>query len=245
MNTYVKHLNRKKLWYVSFFISVTILSFFIYNEIQSSISPVSLVKGNPNEKQIALTFNISWGDEKVHDILNVLTKEKVHATFFVSGEWAERHPQIINEITEHGHELAMLGYRYKNYLEQELNQVRKDIIYAKEVFRKLGYKDIAYIRPPSGLFNEDVINEIEKLGLKAIHWSINTNDWQNPGVENIVNSAKEASNGDIILMHASDSAKQTAEALEQIIPHFKKDGYGFITISELDNDIKMETKLIE
>src|SRR5690625_4105669 len=60
----------------------------------------ALTKGNENEDRIALTFNISWGEEKIFDILNVLDEHKVRATFFVSGEWAERHPQIMEEISE-------------------------------------------------------------------------------------------------------------------------------------------------
>ncbi len=66
----------------------------------SNDEQVALTKGNKNENNIALTFNISWGEEKVYDILNVLNEHKVRATFFVSGEWAERHPQIMEEISE-------------------------------------------------------------------------------------------------------------------------------------------------
>src|SRR5699024_10674222 len=54
--------------------------------------------GNTNEKHVALTFNISWGDVKVHDTLKVLKNNDSEPTFFLSGEWAERHPQIVEKI---------------------------------------------------------------------------------------------------------------------------------------------------
>src|SRR5690606_25204912 len=113
----------------------------------------------------------------------------------------ERHPQIIAEITEQKHELGMLGYRYQSYLEQEIEQVRKDIIHAKEVFQKLGFKEIQYIRPPSGHFNAEIITLAENLELEVIHWSVNPNDWKNPGVDEVKNYLLEqVSGGDIILL---------------------------------------------
>lgn len=224
---------------------IMLVIFYFLSSNNSPTEETALIKGNEQEKNIALTFNISWGDEKVHDILNVLKKHEVRATFFVSGEWAERHPHIIDAITENKHELGMLGYRYKNYLEQDIEQVRKDMMYARNVFSKLGYNDLHYIRPPSGLFNQEIIELAERIGLDVIHWSINTNDWENPGVEAIVTEAKKVNNGDIILFHASDIAKQTAEALESVLPFYKEKGFSFVTITQLKEGITSEEKIIE
>lgn len=210
-----------------------------------SAKPTALIKGNSDEKHIAFTFNISWGDEKVYDILEILHKHGVRATFFVSGEWAERHPQILDAITEREHELGMLGYRYKNYLEQEIAQVRKDIVFAKNIFDKLGYKQMRYIRPPSGLFNKEIISLSESLDLEVVHWSIASNDWENPGVEAIVKESIKATNGDIILFHASDVAKQTASALEPIINDFKKRKFTFVTISQLKDGVIADESIVE
>src|SRR5699024_512565 len=98
----------------------------------------TFTKGDSNEEALALTFNISWGDEKVYDILKVLKANQTKATFFVSGEWAEKHPQIMEEIAKNKHEIGMLGYRYQNYVNPEMDQIKKDITYAKEIFEKLG-----------------------------------------------------------------------------------------------------------
>lgn len=212
----------------------------------SDNEPVALTKGNANENKIALTFNISWGEEKVYDILDELSKEQIQATFFVSGEWAERHPQIVERIVEEKHELGMLGYRYKSYLDQEIGQVRKDLLYAKEIFRKLGYEDVNLLRPPSGDFNKEVIQLAQELGFEVIHWNINPNDWESPGTERIVNAVmSQTTGGDIILLHASDSAKQTAKALQTILPGLTNKKLQFISISELINNAEAKTEEIE
>ncbi|RDW18630.1 polysaccharide deacetylase family sporulation protein PdaB [Oceanobacillus chungangensis] len=217
-------------------------SFSVFSKEES----VALTKGNSDEPNIGLTFNISWGEERVLDILEQLGEQEVQATFFVSGEWAERHPDILKEISEGKHELGMLGYRYKSYLDQELEQVRKDLHYAKEVFKKLGYKDVTLLRTPSGHFNKEILELAEGLGFKVIHWNINPNDWENPGTQVIVDKVmKQTTNGDILLLHASDSAKQTAGALRTILPGLKNKGFEFVSITELINQAHAESKLVE
>jgi len=243
---------RKKRRYIYTVLVALLIALFLFFEpsrlffLFAKDQQTALTKGNVKENNIALTFNISWGEEKVYDILQVLKEQKVRATFFVSGEWAERHPQIIEKITDEQHELGMLGYRYKSYLEQDVEQVRKDMIHAKQVFKKLGFSDMKYIRPPSGHFNKEIIMLAEQLQLEVTHWSVNPNDWKNPGVNEIVNAVMEqTSGGDIILLHASDSAKQTKEALQTVIPDLQNKKFTFVTISEMLNEVSAEEKLVD
>ncbi|MFC4025590.1 polysaccharide deacetylase family sporulation protein PdaB [Oceanobacillus longus] len=247
---YVIGLKKRRSWLLIGFAFVTALLFWTQKDMVFSVfsndRPVALSKGNADEPNIALTFNISWGEEKALDILDQLKNEQVQATFFVSGEWAERHPEILEKITEGQHELGMLGYRYKSYLDQEIDQVRKDLLYARDIFKKLGYEDVNLLRTPNGHFNEEIIELAEGLEFEVIHWNINPNDWENPGTTKIVDTVmKDTTNGDIILLHASDAAKQTADALKTIIPGLKNKGFQLVSISELINQAHAETKIIE
>jgi polysaccharide deacetylase family sporulation protein PdaB len=216
-----------------------------FSVFSSKENPSALSKGSEKDPNIALTFNISWGNKQVLPILDQLKKHKVEATFFVSGEWAERHPKILDRIKEDNHEIGMMGYRYKSYLDQELNQVKKDLLHAKEVFRKLGY-DTKLLRTPSGHFNEDVLKMAESLGFKVIHWNVNPQDWRNPGEQKIIDEVmKSTSKGDIILLHASDSVKQTPKALKTILPGLKNKGFKYVSISELISRAKEKSKTLE
>ncbi len=207
---------------------------------------VALTKGDAKEPNVALTFNISWGEEKVYDILERLKQEEVQATFFLSGEWAEHHPEIVEKIAEDKHEIGMLGYRYKSYLDQEIEQVQKDLFLAQETFNKLGYENLKLLRTPSGQFNEEVLELAKSMDFEVVHWNINPNDWENPGTESIVDTVmKNTSNGDILLLHASDSAKQTAGALETILPGLKSKGFTFVPISELISQADAEVEIVD
>lgn len=212
----------------------------------SQEGPTVFSKGDAREDKVSLTFNISWGEEKVHGILKELAAHQVQATFFVSGEWAEKHPDILEKISENKHELGMLGYRYKSYLEQDIEQVRKDLFHAQEVFKKLGYDDIDQLRTPSGHFNKEVIALADQLGLKVVHWNMNPHDWENPGSQVIVDSIMEqTTSGDVILLHASDAAKQTAKALQTVLPGLKNKGFECVTISELMSQVDSKSELVE
>lgn len=248
---YVWKFNRLKRW-ILVVVAALFCAVFLWVESGSSLSvfstdngPKALVKSGNSKTDIALTFNISWGQEKVYEILDTLKKENVKVTFFVSGEWAERHPDIVKRIKEDKHELGMMGYRYKSYVKQDITQVRKDLAYAREVFRKMGYTQIKLLRPPSGHFNNDILKLADKMGYSVIHWNINPDDWRNPGTQVIINTVMEqTSGGDIILLQASDSVKQTNNALKTILPGLKKKGYNFVTVSELISKAKTKTEQI-
>ena len=248
---YVLEFSKWKRWAIIVLLALFTAT-FLWSEQDGAFSvfskeePVVFSKGNADEENISLTFNISWGEEKVHDILSQLEQKQVQATFFVSGEWAERHPDILKKITDNKHELGMLGYRYKSYLDQEIEQVRKDLHYAKEVFRKLGYENVELLRTPSGHFNKEIIKLAEQLEFKVVHWSINPNDWKNPGTQIIIDSIMtQTSNGDVLLLHASDSAKETGKALQTTLPGLENKGFKFVTISELINQADSNSKLVE
>src|SRR5690625_490516 len=218
-NFYVWNFNKWKRWTIIVLFSLFAAVFLWFERdgaftVFSKDEPTALSKGNANETNIALTFNISWGDEKIDDILKQLEQNQVHASFFVSGEWAEKHPDIVEKITEGKHELGMLGYRYKSFLDQEIEQIRKDLLHAKEVFKKLGYDDIDLLRAPSGHLNKEIIKLAEELGFKVIHWNVNPNDWKNPGTQKIVdNVMQQTANSDILLLYSYDSVNHKANTL--------------------------------
>jgi peptidoglycan-N-acetylglucosamine deacetylase len=193
--------------------------------------PKAIFKG---EKDLALTFNIGWGDEKAEPILDVLKKENAGAvTFFLSGSWAERHPDLVNRMVKEGYEIGMLGYEYKDYTDLEEDKIRRDILKAQEAFKKLNVKNIELLRAPTGHFDQRTLKIAERLGYTVVHWSLDTKDWTNPGTGIIAENASKAKKGDILLMHASDSAKQTAEALPLVLKDIRSKNLKMVTVSEM------------
>jgi polysaccharide deacetylase family sporulation protein PdaB len=197
--------------------------------------PKAIYKGETDSKDIALTFDISWGDKKAEPILNTLKANGIkNATFFLSASWAERHPDTVARIVKDGHQIGSMGYAYKNYANLEDSEIKKDINRAQTAFEKLGIKDIRLLRPPTGQFNKNVLSIAKQYNYTVVHYSVNSHDWTNPGVEKIIdNVSRQVSGGDIILLHASDSAKQTEEALPEIIHHIREKGLKNVNVGDL------------
>jgi len=205
--------------------------------------PKAIYKG---EKDLAITFNIGWGDEKAEPILDILKKKNIKAaTFFLAGSWAESHPDLVARIVKEGYEIGILGYNYVDYSEMEEAKIRQDLAKAQVAFNKLNVKGIKLIRAPTGHFDQKTLKIADRLGLTVVHWSIDSKDWTNPGVEIITTNVASAKKGDIVLLHASDSAKQTAKALPTIINNFKKKGLKLVTVSEMIANAEARTTEIK
>lgn len=215
-----------------------ISSWFLFFQ-NNLYSPVFSTKTGPKavykgEQNIAITFNIGWGDEKAAPIIETLKKENIHsATFFLSGSWAERHPDLVATIVKEGYEIGLLGYNYKDYSDLKDGEISNDIAKAQEVFKKMNVKHIELLRAPTGHFDKRLLKISENLGLTVVHWSVDSKDWTNPGVKQIIKNTTVAQKGDIILLHASDSAKQTNKALPRILDELRDRNLDFVTVSEM------------
>ncbi|PTX58221.1 polysaccharide deacetylase family sporulation protein PdaB [Melghirimyces profundicolus] len=197
--------------------------------------PAAVYSVDTDKKQLALTFDISWGEERTGPILDVLEQKSVKkATFFLSSPWAETHPDTVKRISDMGYEIGSHGHRHDNYSTLSEDQVRTQIRKAHQILSKLTKQEPNLIRFPNGDFDKRVLKIADDLGYTAIQWDTDSLDWMNPGKEKIINRVvSRAHKGDIILMHASDSSKQLHEALPVIIDKLRKKGYKFVTVSEL------------
>jgi peptidoglycan-N-acetylglucosamine deacetylase len=244
-NFYV--LNGKRLKQLTLIVVVSFFTaWFLYMEnivqvpvFSSKDGPKAIYKG---EKGIALTFNIGWGDEKAEPILDILKKEKVTATFFLAGSWAERHPDLIARISKEGHEIGILGYDYVDYSDVKEEKINQDVSKAKTAFEKLKVENISLFRAPTGHFNQNALTITNRYSYTLVHWSVDSKDWTNPGTEQIIKNVAPAKKGDIVLLHASDSAKQTASALPEIIDNLKGKNLKFVTVSEMLSNADSSSK---
>lgn len=207
----------------------------------TSKEPMAISKVNTEKKQMALTFDISWGEIRAEPIINYLKDHHVKATFFVTGEWAQTHQDILQKINKDGFEIESHGMKYESYTDRKPQNIRKDIMLANASIKKACGVTPTYIRPPNGAINQEVLKTVSKAHQQVVLWSVNPQDWTNPGTKIITdNILKHSGKGDIILLHASDSAKQTLKALPAIISGLQNKGYTFVTLSKLisNSDVK-------
>lgn len=200
-------------------------------------SPSAVYSVSTNKKVIALTFDISWGDKRAQPILNILKEKGVQkATFFLSSPWSKTHPDIVKAIQTQGFEIGSHGHKHVNYSGLTDEEIRQQLTSAHSILTDLTGKQPNLVRLPNGDFDKRVLRIADSMGYKVIQWDTDSQDWMNKGANTIIDRVvKKAHPGDIILLHASDSCKQTHEALPVIIDQLRSKGYEFVTVTELLN----------
>ncbi len=186
------------------------------------------------EKVMALTFDLSWGTKMLGLVLPILEQAHQPATFFVSGPYARTHPEEMKAIMDAGMELASHGAAHVNFSGLGAAGVEANVRTANADLSPWARGPLDLLRPPNGDWNPASVAAARAAGYQTIIWSIDSLDWMNPGVSTIVSRVtKQAFPGAIILMHASDTCKQTNLALPPILTDLKAQGYRLVTLGEL------------
>jgi polysaccharide deacetylase family sporulation protein PdaB len=187
-----------------------------------------------DEKVVALSFDISWGTRTPGPVLDILKKENLRCTFFLSGPWVRKYPEIAKRIAADGHEIGSHGYRHINLSQLPKEKIKEEIATAHQIIINVTGKEPRLIRTPNGDWDDKVVKAAQELGYTVIQWDVDSLDWKNPGVETIIRRVlKLVRPGTIVLLHASDSCRQTDEALPEVIAGLRQQGYKMVTVSEL------------
>lgn len=196
--------------------------------------PIAIAGTKTEQKVVALTFDHSWGNKFTPSILETLKQHDQKVTFFIMGPWALKYPEVAKQIAADGHEIASHGHRHENYGDRTAQWVRNDLQKAHEEIKEATGVDCSLVRPPNGSYSKESLNTVDQMGYKTIIWNIDSLDWKNPGREVVIERViKRLKPGGIILMHASDTPQQTAEALPIILDKIKAEGYKIVTVGEL------------
>lgn len=191
-----------------------------------------LVRGNPHRREIALTFDDGPHPVYTQELLSILKRENVTATFFVIGNNVDAHPDLVQHAAAQGIEIANHTYHHLRLP----TLAPKDVAYelkqgALAIQRALGYSTRLY-RPPGGEYDQDVINVTRELDYVMVLWTDDPGDYADPGTGVIERRViRDLSDGGILLLH--DGAAQTVTILPDLIRQLKARGYRFVTCSDM------------
>ena len=190
------------------------------------------IEAEDEVKYVALTFDDGPNPTYTPKILALLKKEGVHATFFVIGRQAKKYPELVEQIVADGHKVADHTMNHDEQLYKRSDaRIEQEVLGTKTLIESIvPGTTVEYYRAPAGNMNRHERRLVAEWGMKSINWSVDTKDWQRPGVATILKTVKrQLRNGGIILMHdAGGDRTQTIAALKKLIPKLKKDGYEFV-----------------
>jgi len=194
------------------------------------LTPGPIYNGNPKENKISFICNVAWGSEYIVDLLDVLDDHQVKISFFLEGRWARNNPEKVRKIYQNGHEIGNHAYSHYNMSTIDRDLIKEEIEKANDTIKNILDLQVELFGPPAGDFDQRVIEEVDELGMYTILWSIDTVDWMEPGVENMVNKVLEKAHpGGFILMHPTED---TVKAIDNIIHQLKDDSFNIVPISK-------------
>lgn len=181
---------------------------------------------------IAVTFDVAWGNEDIDKILAVLKKHNAKATFFIVGEWASKFPEDVKKMSAEGHSVGNHSDTHKSFSKCSKSQIKKELLSCNEKLEGLTSKKVTLARAPSGDYTNDSISIASQMSMTMIQWNIDSLDYRGLSVNEIVNRVVPAvSNGSILLFHTG--VENTAPALDLCLTKLSEKGFNFITVDEL------------
>ena len=206
--------------------------FSFYNRVDETFKMDIYHKGNVDDKVISFACNVDWGNEYIQPMLEIFSVNDINITFFVTGTWAKKNPELLKTMYEAGHQIGNHGYRHIDYDKLSYEGNREEILKAHNIIYDILGIEPEYFAPPSGAYNDNTLKAAKDLNYDVIMWTIDTIDWREDSTKDkIINRViSKIDNSAIVLMHPT---KETVKSLPEIISFLYKKGYKIGTISDV------------
>ncbi|MFW5788044.1 MAG: LysM peptidoglycan-binding domain-containing protein [Halanaerobiales bacterium] len=194
--------------------------------------------GDTTSNKIALTFDDGPDTKYTPQILDVLNKHEVPATFFYLGKRIQKNPQVAIRTVQEGHVIANHSWSHPELTRLNDLKVYDEIKETEIAIAKSSGPQTGLIRPPYGLISQKIMEQLKNLNYRVIQWSVDSRDWQDQDVDQIlINSIPDIQGGGIILFHSAGGKKQSFQATVDVLPELiytlEVQGYEFVTVDEL------------
>lgn len=195
-----------------------------------------------NEKVIALTFDDGPSPKNTAQILEILKKNNIKATFFMVGQMVKYFPQVAKQVAADGHVIGNHTWHHW-YFQMDGATASSEIDRTADIIYKTTGEKTTLFRPPGGFLNNGLAQYAKNEKYAVMMWSEQSGDAErrSPQVPMLVkNVLKHAKPGAIVLLHdGGGNRSKSVKALPEMIAGLKAQGYQFVTIPQL---LEMQAK---
>ncbi len=180
-------------------------------------------------KTVALTFDDGPNSQTIHQLLDLLERYDIDATFCLLGDRALGQDEALRRMTDEGHLLVNHSTSHQDLITLDDEELIEEITMTDQIVGDATGVRPALIRPPYGSYDDRVKSTINR---PILNWSLDTRDWDSMDSDKIISVVNEkVKDGDVILFH--DIYPSTIEAVEQIIPDLINKGFVIVRADEL------------
>jgi peptidoglycan/xylan/chitin deacetylase (PgdA/CDA1 family) len=199
--------------------------------------PNVLYYGDDSRREIALTFDDGPHPRDTPQVLDVLAKHNVHATFFLIGQSVERYPHLVREIHQNGHQLALHCYRHRPFLLENSSTLRKALDHTRRTVADIcgmSPETICNVRPPYGFFTGRTLSMLNEWGYRLVIWNSIPLHWIQPTHWTIKQILDEVIPGAVIVLHdGKGHGSKAAQILDVIIPRLQSLSFVFVRVEDM------------
>ena len=185
-----------------------------------------------DNKCVSLTFDAAWGNEDTEQLIDILGKYGVKATFFVVGQWVDKYPESVKALAQAGHQVMNHSDDHAHFSQLSAGEITENINACSDKIQAVTGVRPTLFRPPYGEYDDHVIEAVNAMGMRAIQWDVDSLDWKELSADEIYSRVtKKVAPGSIVLFH--NAAENTPEALPGIIESLLADGYTIVPVSQI------------
>ena len=182
--------------------------------------------GNTEEKKVYLTFDLGYEAGYTETVLDILKQNDLKAVFFITGNYLEKEPGLIERMIADGHYIGNHTYYHRDCEKVSFSEIKEDITKLQSAFEEKYGISMQFYRPPQGKFYEDIIAEANGLGLTTLLWSFAYEDWGDnviPADTAVSKIMERIHPGAILLLHLANNTN--SDMLPYAIESIKAEGY--------------------
>lgn len=139
----------------------------------SSVSGIKLLRSMPLSLPISCRkIALPWGNEDTQQLIDILAKYKVTATFFVVGEWVDKFPESVKALADAGHEVMNHSNDHAHMTKLSRQQIITDINTCNDKIEAVTGVRPTLFRPPYGEYDDNVISSIRSIGMEPVQWDV-------------------------------------------------------------------------
>lgn len=187
-------------------------------------------KLDSNGKYVALTFDNGPNPKVTPRVLETLKEHGATATFFMLGSQVDYYPEIVEQVAIEGHEIGNHSTNHPDFTNLSTEEIHQEIDKTNHLIEDAIGTKPTVTRPPYGAYNDDLIKIAKNNESPIVLWSVNSLDEKTLNADAV---QKEITPGSIVLMH--DTLSTTADALPELLDRLEREGYQFITVSQMLN----------
>lgn len=192
--------------------------------------------GDTEKKELYLTFDNGYENGYTAQLLNVLKDKKVPAAFFVTGHYVKDQPELVKRMAEEGHIIGNHSWSHPDMSSISAGRIKDELDKVKvEIAKLTPQSEVRYLRPPRGIFSDQMLGVSQNLGYTSVFWSVAYRDWDtkkqhgwNYAYQQVM---AQLHPGAVILLHSV--SQDNAEAMGKIIDDARGQGYEFKSLDQM------------